>query len=72
MVINIKLFNNPSGPRLLLFLLLRRAPRALEGGPSECHDLLGVGHEASEWERRTTKGVLPEEIEVWSCLQPVF
>ncbi len=26
----------------------------------------------SEWERRTTKGVLPEAIEVWASLQLVF
>ncbi len=49
---------------LLLLLLLRRAPRALESGPSERQHLLGVGREDSEWERRTTKGVLPEAIEV--------
>ncbi len=24
------------------------------------------------WGRRTTKGVLPEDIEVWASLQPVF
>ncbi len=29
--------------------LLRRAPRALEGGPSERQHLLGVGREDSEW-----------------------
>ncbi len=40
--------------------LLRRAPRALESGPSERQHLLGVGREDSEWGRRTTKGVLPE------------
>ncbi len=40
--------------------LLRWAPRALEGGPSERQHLLGVGREDSEWGRRTTKGVLPE------------
>ncbi len=28
--------------------LLRRVPRALEGGPSERHHLLGVGREDSE------------------------
>ncbi len=53
-------------------LLLRRAPRALEGGPSERQHLLGVGCEDSEWGRRTTKDVLPEDIEVWASLQPVF
>ncbi len=45
---------------------------ALEGGPSERQHLLGVGREDSEWERRTTKGVLPEDIEVLAPLQPVF
>ncbi len=34
-------------------LLLRRAPRALESGPSERQHLLGVGREDSEWGRRT-------------------
>ncbi len=53
-------------------LLLRRAPRALEGGPCERQHLLGAGREDSEWERRTTKGVLPEGIEVWASLQPMF
>ncbi len=32
----------------LVLLLLRRAPRALEGGPSERQHLLGVGREVSE------------------------
>ncbi len=57
---------------LLLLLLLRRAPRALESGPSERQYLLGVGREDSEWGRRTTKGVLPEAIEVGASLQPVL
>ncbi len=57
---------------LLLLLLLRRAPRALESGPSERQHLLGVGREDSEWGRRTAKGVLPEDIEVGASLQPVF
>ncbi len=56
----------------LQLLLLRRAPRAQEGGPSERQHLLGVGREDSEWGRTTTKGVLPEDIEVWASLQPVF
>ncbi len=34
---------------LFLLLLLRRAPRALESGPSERQHLLGVGREDSEW-----------------------
>ncbi len=49
-------------------LLVRRAPTALEGGPSERQHLLGVGCENSEWERRTTKGVLPEFIEIRASL----
>ncbi len=57
---------------LLLLLLLRRAPRALESGPSERQHLLGVSREDSEWGRSTTKCVLPEDIEVGSSLQPVF
>ncbi len=57
---------------LLLLLLLRRAPRALEGGPNWRQHLLGVGSGDSEWGRRTTKGVLPEDIEVWASMQPVF
>ncbi len=57
---------------LFLLLLLRRAPRALESGPSELKHLLGVGREDSEWGRRTTKGVLPEAIEVGASLQLVF
>ncbi len=57
---------------LLLLLLLRRAPRALERGPSERQHVLRVGREDSEWGRRTTKGVLPENIEVGASLQPVF
>ncbi len=31
-----------------------------------------MGRENSDWGRRTTKGVLPEDIEVWASLQPVF
>ncbi len=57
---------------LLLLLLLRRAPRALESGPSERQHLLGVGREDSEWGRRTIKGVFPEAIEIGASLQPVF
>ncbi len=57
---------------LLLLLLLRRAPRALEGGKSEHQHVLRVGHEDSELGQMTTKGVLPEDIEVWASLQPVF
>ncbi len=55
-----------------LLLLLRRAPRALEGGHSERQHLLGVGREDFEWGRRTTKGVLREDIEIWASLQPMF
>ncbi len=58
------------GPTVLL--LLRRVPRALEGGPSERQHLLGVGCEDSEWGRRTTKGVLPKEIEIRASLQLMF
>ncbi len=61
-----------SPSRVLLILLFRRAPWALEGGPSERLDLLGVGREDSEWGRRTTKGVLPEAIEVGASLQLVL
>ncbi len=45
---------------LELLLLLRWAPRALEGGPSERQHLLGVSREDSERGegRRTTKGGL--------------
>ncbi len=50
---------------LLLLLLLSRAP-------SECQHLLGVGREDYEWGERTTKGVLPEDIEVGASLQSVF
>ncbi len=50
---------------------MRRTPRALEGGPRELQHLVGAGREDSEWERRDTKGVLPEGIEVWASLQPV-
>ncbi len=49
-------------------LLLKRSPGALEGGPSERQHLLGVGREDSEWGRRTTKGVLPEDVEVQAAL----
>ncbi len=56
----------------LLLLLLRRVPRALEGGPSERQRLLGVGREDSEWGGRPTKGVLPEDIETYASLQPMF
>ncbi len=51
--------------------LLWLAPWDLESGPSERQHLLGVGREDSEWGRRTTKGVLPEDIEVGASLQPV-
>ncbi len=61
-----------SGCLLLLLLLFRRAPRTLEGGPSERQHLLGVGREDSEWGRRATTGVLPEDIEIGAFLQPVF
>ncbi len=53
---------------LWLLFMLRRAPKALEGGPRERQHLLGVGREDSEWRRRTTKDVLPEDIEVWASL----
>ncbi len=53
----------PTTPASML-LLLRRAPRSFENGPSERQHLLGVGREDSKWGRRTTKGVLPEAIEV--------
>ncbi len=53
-------------------LLLKRTPTAQEGGPSERQNLLVVGFEDSEWGRRTIKCVLPEDIEVWASLQPVF
>ncbi len=56
---------------LLLLCLLRRAPRALEGGPSDRQHLLGVGREDPEWERRATKGALLEDIEIRASLQPV-
>ncbi len=45
-------------------LLVVVAVEALEGGPSERHHLVGVGREHSDWGRRTTTGVLPEDIEV--------
>ncbi len=50
-------------------LLLRRAPRALEGGPSERQYLLGVDREDSEWGRRTTRGVLPRAY--WKVALPI-
>ncbi len=53
-------------------LLLRRAPRALDGGPCERQHLLGVGREDFEWGQRTAKGVLLEDIEIWASLQPMF
>ncbi len=43
-----------------------------EGGLSEPQHHFGVGREDSEWGRGTTKGVLPEVIEVWASLLPVF
>ncbi len=49
-------------------LLLREAPRAVEGGPSERQPLLGAGREDSEWWRRTTKGALLEDIEIQASL----
>ncbi len=57
---------------LLLLLLLRRVPRALESGPSERQHLLEADGEDSGWGRRTTKGVLPEAIDVGASLQPVL
>ncbi len=62
----------PSGVGQALVLLLTRAPMGLESGPSERQHLLGVGGEDSERGRRTTKGVLPEDIEVGASLQPVL
>ncbi len=50
------------------FSLLRRAPRALEGGRSERQHLVGVGREDAERLRRSTKGVLARDIEVWASL----
>ncbi len=49
---------SPLQLHLLLLLLLSRAQRALEYGPSERQHLLGIGLENSEWGRRTTKGVV--------------
>ncbi len=40
----------------VLLLLLMRAPRALEGGPSERQNLLGVGREDPERGQRTVGG----------------
>ncbi len=57
---------------VVVVLLLRRAPRALEGGPSEHQHLPTVCREDSEWGRKTTKGVLPADIEIRVSLQPVF
>ncbi len=69
----IKHFNFEEQKNLRLSLLvLRRVPTALEGGPSDRQHLLGVGREDSEWGRRTTKVVLPEDIEIWASLQPVI
>ncbi len=45
-----------------------RATRALEAGPSDCQHLLGIGHEDSEWGRRTFQGVLPEDISAANIL----
>ncbi len=54
---------------LLLFVLLRRAHRALEGG----QHLFGVGREDSEWAGgRTAEGALSEDMEVRASLQPAF
>ncbi len=52
--------------------LLRQAPRALEGSPSERQHLLGVGREDFEWGRRTAKGVLLKDIDIWASLPPMF
>ncbi len=43
-----------------------------KGGPSERQHLLVLGREDSECGRRTTKNVLPEDIEIRSSLQPIF
>ncbi len=51
---------NANGTSMRLFVaLLRRARRALEGGPSGRHHLLGVGREDSGWGWGTTEGALP-------------
>ncbi len=47
-----------------MLLLLRWAPRALKGDPSDRQHLLGVGREDSEWVRRATKGALSKGIEI--------
>ncbi len=51
-------------------LMLRWAPRALEGGSSQRQHLLGVGREDCEWGRRNNKGASPEDIEMMSsCIE---
>ncbi len=56
--------------QLSVLLLLRRAPRALEGGPSERQHLLRAGREDPEWRRRTAEGTLPDNIEVRASQLP--
>ncbi len=52
--------------------LLRRAPRAPEGGPGERQHLLRAGREDFEWGRGATKGELRVDIDIRVSLQPVF
>ncbi len=61
-------------PVVVVFVVVinEAASSALESGLCESQHLHGVGREDSEWERRTTKGVLPEDIEVGASPQPVF
>ncbi len=47
-------------------------PAALGVGPSERQHPLWVGREGSVWGRRTTKGVLQEDMEIRAFLQPMF
>ncbi len=53
-------------------LVVVEASVVLEGGPSKRQHLQEVGREDSEWGRRTTEGVLSEDIDVRASLQPMF
>ncbi len=53
------------------YCFLKRAPKALEGGPRERQHLPDVSREDSEWGRRTAKGALPGD-EIGASLQPMF
>ncbi len=59
-------------PAVVVVVVAETGAKGSRTWPYRAPAFLRVGQEDSEWAQRTTKGVLPEHIEVWASLQPVF